>query len=198
MTLLTIESSRKRYISMSQMIWLTGLSGSGKSTLAEALRPLIENSYILDGDVLRKGINQDLQFREEDRLEVGRRIGEIGKILLDANLNVIVASISPYRSTRDKVRSLIGDSYMEVYVQCPLEVCEKRDPKGLYKQARAGQIKHFTGIDSPYEEPIRPDVILETDKLSLDECVSKIIQYKSPMQIREVSGGMGIWDSPEI
>ncbi|MGF7046791.1 adenylylsulfate kinase [Paenibacillus sp. DS2015] len=183
---------------MSQMIWLTGLSGSGKSTLAEALRPLIENSYILDGDVLRKGINQDLQFREEDRLEVGRRIGEIGKILLDANLNVIVASISPYRSTRDKVRSLIGDSYMEVYVQCPLEVCEKRDPKGLYKQARAGQIKHFTGIDSPYEEPIRPDVILETDKLSLDECVSKIIQYKSPMQIREVSGGMGIWDSPEI
>jgi adenylylsulfate kinase len=174
---------------MSQMIWLTGLSGSGKSTLAEELRPLIANSYILDGDTLRRGINQDLQFSEADRLEVGRRIGEIGKILLDANLNVIVASISPYRSTRDKVRSLIGDCYMEVYVQCSLEVCEERDPKGLYKQARAGQIKQFTGIDSPYEEPIRPEVIVETDKLSLDECVLKIIQYKSLGQFREESGG---------
>lgn len=114
---------------MNQMIWLTGLSGSGKSTLAEELKNHIENSYILDGDTLRKGINQDLQFSEADRLEVGRRIGEIGKILLDANLNVIVASISPFRTTRDKVRSLIGDSYLEVYVQCRLEVCEVRDPK---------------------------------------------------------------------
>ncbi|MEK4351992.1 adenylyl-sulfate kinase [Paenibacillus sp. FSL R5-0475] len=180
-SILTIESSRKRYVSMNQMIWLTGLSGSGKSTLAEELKNHIENCYILDGDTLRRGINQDLQFSEEDRLEVGRRIGEIGKILLDANLNVIVASISPYRSTRDKVRSLIGDSYKEVYVQCPLEVCEERDPKGLYKQARAGQIKHFTGIDSPYEEPVSPDVIVETDKFSLDECVSKILQHTSAM-----------------
>ncbi|MBH5319441.1 adenylyl-sulfate kinase [Paenibacillus sp. GSMTC-2017] len=164
---------------MRKMIWLTGLSGSGKSTIAEALKQQIENSYILDGDTLRKGINSDLQFSEEDRLEVGRRIGEIGKILLDANLNVIVASISPYRSTRDKVRSLIGDSYMEVYVQCSLEVCEKRDPKGLYKQARAGLVKHFTGIDSPYEVPVHPEVIVETDKWSVDECVSKIMQYQS-------------------
>jgi len=168
---------------MNQMIWLTGLSGSGKSTLAEELKNHIENSYILDGDTLRKGINQDLQFSEADRLEVGRRIGEIGKILLDANLNVIVASISPFRTTRDKVRSLIGDSYLEVYVQCPLEVCEVRDPKGLYKLARAGQIKHFTGIDSPYEEPQHPDVIVETDKYSINECVLKIIQYQSAMKI---------------
>ncbi|MBY3618358.1 adenylyl-sulfate kinase [Acinetobacter sp. CUI P1] len=168
---------------MNQMIWLTGLSGSGKSTLAEELKNHIENSYILDGDILRKGINQDLQFSEADRLEVGRRIGEIGKILLDANLNVIVASISPFRTTRDKVRSLIGDSYLEVYVQCPLEVCEVRDPKGLYKLARAGKIKHFTGIDSPYEEPQHPDVIVETDKYSINECVLKIIQYQSAMKI---------------
>lgn len=168
---------------MNQMIWLTGLSGSGKSTLAEELKNHIENSYILDGDTLRKGINQDLQFSEADRLEVGRRIGEIGKILLDANLNVIVASISPFRTTRDKVRSLIGDSYLEVYVQCRLEVCEVRDPKGLYKLARAGQIKHFTGIDSPYEEPQHPDVIVETDKYSINECVLKIIQYQSAMKI---------------
>lgn len=107
----------------------------------------------------------------------------IGKILLDANLNVIVASISPFRTTRDKVRSLIGDSYLEVYVQCPLEVCEVRDPKGLYKLARAGKIKHFTGIDSPYEEPQHPDVIVETDKYSINECVLKIIQYQSAMKI---------------
>ncbi|SIR50800.1 adenylylsulfate kinase [Paenibacillus macquariensis] len=172
---------------MSQLIWLTGLSGSGKSTLAKVLRLFFENCYILDGDILRRGINQDLQFSEEDRLEVGRRIGEIGKILLDANFNVIVASISPYRSTRDKVRSLIGEAYMEVYVQCPLEVCEERDPNGLYKQARSGQIQHFTGFDSPYEEPVQPDVIVETDKLSLDECVSKIIQYQSSVRIREYS-----------
>ncbi|WP_379156270.1 adenylyl-sulfate kinase [Paenibacillus sp. sgz5001063] len=174
---------------MSQLIWLTGLSGSGKSTLAEALKPLLNNCYILDGDALRRGINQDLQFSEEDRLEAGRRIGEIGKLLLDANLNVIVASISPYRSTRNKVRSLIGDSYIEVYVRCPLEVCEDRDPKGLYKQARAGQIKYFTGIDSPYEEPDCPDVIVETDRFSLDECVLKIIQHTSPVPFRAESGG---------
>ncbi|MNO43783.1 putative adenylyl-sulfate kinase [compost metagenome] len=169
---------------MNQMIWLTGLSGSGKTTLAEELKNHIENCYVLDGDTLRKGINQDLQFSEKDRLEVGRRIGEIGRILLDAKLNVIVASISPYRSTRDKVRSLIGDSYMEVYVQCPLEVCEKRDPKGLYQLVRSGQIKHFTGIDSPYEEPVHPEVIVETDKLTIEECVLKILQCQSAMQIR--------------
>jgi adenylylsulfate kinase len=169
---------------MNQMIWLTGLSGSGKTTLAEELKNHIENCYILDGDALRRGINQDLQFSEKDRLEVGRRIGEIGKILLDAKLNVIVASISPYRSTRDKVRSLIGESYMEVYVQCPLDVCEKRDPKGLYQHARSGQLKHFTGIDSPYEVPIHPDVIVNTDELSIDECVLKIIQCQSAKKIR--------------
>lgn len=174
---------------MGQMIWLTGLSGSGKSTLAEALKPLLKNAYILDGDVLRRGMNQDLGFSEADRLEVGRRIGEIGKILLDANLNVIVASISPYRATRHKVRSLIGDNYMEVYVKCPLEVCEKRDPKGLYKQARAGMIQQFTGIDSPYEEPDCPEVVVETDKLSIVESLSEIIQYHAYLQLKQKFGG---------
>lgn len=160
-----------------QLIWLTGLSGSGKTSIANALKPLLANGYILDGDVLRKGINQDLQFSEEDRIEAGRRTGEIAKILLDANHNVIVASISPYRATRNKVRSLVGESFIEVYVQCPLEVCEQRDPKGLYRKARSGEIKHFTGIDSPYEEPIDPDVIVETNKLSLDGCVAKIMGF---------------------
>lgn len=162
---------------MKHLIWLTGLSGSGKTTIANALKLQVSNCYILDGDVLRKGINQDLQFSEEDRIEVGRRTGEIAKILLDANLNVIVASISPHQATRNKVRSLVGDSFIEVFVQCPLEVCEQRDPKGLYRKARAGEIKNFTGIDSPYEEPIDPDVIVETNKLSLDECAAKIMEF---------------------
>ncbi|MNM94046.1 putative adenylyl-sulfate kinase [compost metagenome] len=161
---------------MNQLIWLTGLSGSGKTTIANALKPLLPNCYILDGDVLRKGINQDLGFSIEDRIEVGRRIGEIGKILLDANHHVIVASISPHRATRNKVRNLIGDSYVEVYIQCPLEVCEQRDPKGLYKKARAGEIKFFTGIDSPYEEPVHPEVVVDTSKLSLEECVERIMK----------------------
>ncbi|CAH1201531.1 putative adenylyl-sulfate kinase [Paenibacillus plantiphilus] len=161
---------------MKQLIWLTGLSGSGKTSIANALKPLLANGYILDGDVLRKGINQDLQFSEEDRIEAGRRMGEIAKILLDANHHVIVASISPYRATRNKVRSLVGESFIEVYVQCPLEVCEQRDPKGLYRKARSGEIKHFTGIDSPYEEPLDPDVIVETNKLSLGRCVAKIME----------------------
>ncbi|MNO20431.1 putative adenylyl-sulfate kinase [compost metagenome] len=164
---------------MNQLIWLTGLSGSGKTTIANALELKLPHCYILDGDVLRKGINQDLGFSLEDRIEVGRRIGEIAKILLDANHNVIVASISPHRATRDKVRSLIGDPYIEVYVQCPLEVCEQRDPKGLYKKARAGEIKFFTGIDSPYEEPVHPEVVLDTNTLSVNECVERIIGYLS-------------------
>ncbi len=162
---------------MNQLIWLTGLSGSGKTTIADALKPVLSNCYILDGDILRKGINKDLGFSVEDRIEVGRRIGEIAKILLDANHNVIVASISPHRATRDKVRTLIGDSFIEVYVQCPLEVCEQRDPKGLYKRARAGEIKYFTGIDSPYEVPINPEVTVETDKLHLNECVERILKH---------------------
>lgn len=162
---------------MNLLIWLTGLSGSGKTTIAEALKPQLANGYILDGDVLRKGINQDLQFNEEDRIEVGRRTGEIAKILLDAGHNVIVASISPHRVARNKVRSLIGESFIEVFVQCPLEICEQRDPKGLYRKARAGEIKHFTGIDSPYEEPAHPEVIVATHKLTPDECVEKIMKH---------------------
>ncbi|SDF45598.1 adenylylsulfate kinase [Fontibacillus panacisegetis] len=162
---------------MNQLIWLTGLSGSGKTTIANALKPLLPNCYILDGDILRKGINQDLGFSIEDRIEVGRRIGEIGKILLDANHHVIVASISPHRATRDKVRFLIGEPYMEVYVQCPLEVCEQRDPKGLYKKVRAGEIRNFTGIDSPYEEPVHPEIVVETNTLSVNECVERIMKY---------------------
>ncbi|MFF2089466.1 adenylyl-sulfate kinase [Paenibacillus sp. NPDC058174] len=162
---------------MNPLIWLTGLSGSGKTTIADALKQQLPNCYILDGDVLRKGINQDLGFSIEDRIEVGRRIGEIGKILLDANHHVIVASISPHRATRDKVRTLIGDSYIEVYIQCPLEVCEQRDPKGLYKKARAGEIKFFTGIDSPYEEPVHSEVTVDTSILSVNECVKQIMKY---------------------
>ncbi|MNI79247.1 putative adenylyl-sulfate kinase [compost metagenome] len=108
---------------------------------------------------------------------MGRRIGEIAKILLDANHNVIVASISPHRATRNKIRSLIGKSFIEVFVQCPLEICEQRDPKGLYQKARSGEILHFTGIDSPYEEPTHPEVIVTTHNLTPDECVEKIMKH---------------------
>ncbi|THF76243.1 adenylyl-sulfate kinase [Cohnella fermenti] len=162
-----------------RMIWLTGLSGAGKTTIAEELARRIPNSYVLDGDVLRRGINGDLGFSEEDRLEVGRRTGEIGRILLDAGLNVIVASISPFRAVRNRVRSLVGDAFVEVYVRCSLEECERRDPKGLYKRARAGEIRSFTGIDSPYEEPEHPHVIVDTDKSTLEECVEGIVRVWS-------------------
>jgi adenylylsulfate kinase len=164
------------------ILWFTGLSGSGKSTLShrveEKLFEMGVHTYVLDGDNIRMGLNKDLGFSEEDRRENIRRIGEVAKLFVDAGIVVLTAFISPYRRDRDFVRSLVEEGdFIEIYVKCSLEVCEKRDPKGLYKKARAGIIKNFTGIDDPYEEPLDPEVVVETDKMSIDECVDKIVGY---------------------
>jgi adenylylsulfate kinase len=172
----------KRYRHRSLCIWLTGLSGSGKSTLTNALNNfLFENnihSYILDGDNIRHGLNKDLGFDEKDRKENIRRIGEVAKLFTDAGIVVICSFISPFKEDRQSVRSLFpaGD-FLEVFVNCPLEVCEKRDVKGLYTKARNGEIKNFTGIDSPFEPPDNPELEINTDKTDLTSSVNKIIEY---------------------
>ena len=151
---------------MPVVLWFTGLSGSGKSTVANAvesqLMALGKHSYLLDGDNVRHGLNKDLGFVDADRVENIRRIGEVSKLMVDAGLIVLTAFISPFQADRDFCRNLLADSeFIEVFVDTPLEVCEQRDPKGLYKKARSGEIKHFTGIDSTYEAPQSPEVHLQ-------------------------------------
>ena len=165
-------------------IWFTGLSGSGKSTISAALeRALYKRgklSYRLDGDNVRLGINKNLGFSEADRKENIRRIGEVAKLFGDAGTISLSSFISPYAADRDEVRRLHEAAdlrFVEVFVDCPLSEAERRDPKGLYKRARAGEIKNFTGIDDPYEEPVRPEIHLRTDRLTVDEEVSEIIDY---------------------
>ena len=163
------------------VIWLTGLSGSGKSTIANALELELINikahTYLLDGDDVRMGLNSDLGFSEEDRKENIRRVGELARLMYDAGLIVITSFISPFKSDRDMVRKKIDPgAFWEVFVSCPLEVCVRRDTKGLYKKALAGEIENFTGISSPYEEPLTPELVLETSINNVDNCVSKIIE----------------------
>jgi adenylylsulfate kinase len=163
-------------------IWLTGLSGSGKSTIAVELEhALIENrhqAYILDGDNIRHGLNKNLGFSPEDRTENIRRIGEVAKLFTDASIITIAAFISPYREDRDGVRRLLNDGeFIEVYVKCPLDVCEKRDTKGLYKKARAGEVKDFTGISAPYEEPLNPEFTIDSSKLTVEESTRAVLNY---------------------
>jgi len=162
------------------VIWLTGLSGSGKSTIANELELALENngikSYVLDGDNIRTGLNKDLGFSDDDRKENMRRISEVAKLFADSGTVVITAFISPFREERAEAREVIGkENFIEVHVDASLEVCEQRDVKGLYKKARAGEIKSFTGIDSPYEEPEHPDVIAESGRSTIHTCVSKIL-----------------------
>lgn len=176
------EERQKRNRLKSCVVWFTGLSGSGKSTLANALdRKLFEegiHSYVFDGDNIRHGLNAGLGFSEEDRKENIRRIGEVAKLFVDAGVVTSTAFISPFREDRDKVRGILDDGeFIEVYVRCPLETCEKRDPKGLYKKARSGAIPEFTGISSPYEEPVNPELIIDTDQLTVEEAVEKIYAY---------------------
>jgi adenylylsulfate kinase len=164
------------------LLWFTGLSASGKSTIAHELDKKLHltgiHSYTLDGDNVRHGLNKDLGLNPEDRKENIRRIGEVSKLFIDAGLVVIAAFIAPYREDRQKVRDLLNrEQFIEVYVKCSLSECEKRDPKGFYKKAREGTIKQFTGISAPYEEPENPEIILETDKISIDECVNEISRY---------------------
>lgn len=163
-------------------LWLTGLSGSGKSTVAVALEGALHNMgvlcYRLDGDNVRFGINKNLGFSEEDRAENIRRVGEISKLFVDAGVLVLSSFISPYVRDRDLVRQVheeAGIPFIEVFVDCSLEAAESRDPKGLYKKARAGEIKNFTGIDDPYEAPINPEIHLRTDRQTLEEEVAQII-----------------------
>ena len=174
-------------------LWFTGLSGSGKSTIAVALEAALYErgklSYRLDGDNIRMGINRNLGFSAEDRTENIRRIGEISKLFVDAGLLVLSAFISPYREDRDRVRELHRDTgldFIEVHVDCSLDVAEQRDPKGLYKKARAGEIRNFTGIDDPYEEPENPEIHLHTDRMTLEEEVEIIVTYMKDKGIIQV------------
>lgn len=172
------------------LLWFTGLSGSGKSTLANAVEDhLFKNdltTYILDGDNIRSGLNSDLAFTEESRKENIRRIGEVSKLFLDAGTITLSAFISPFIDDREMVKKLVGVSnFIEIFVDCPLEICEQRDVKGLYKKARKGEIKNFTGIDSPFETPKDPDVYVNTHEKSIEQCTSDIIQFILPkLEIR--------------
>lgn len=164
-----------------RLIWFTGLSGAGKSTLANALEQQLNqrgyHTYLLDGDNIRHGLNRDLGFSPQDRTENIRRVAEVAKLFLDAGLLVITAFISPYRADRAAIRALVEtEEFIEVFVDTPLEICEQRDPKGLYKKARAGEIRDFTGLDAPYEAPIAPEFILTTDG-SVSESLTPLIDY---------------------
>ena len=165
----------------SPVIWFTGLSGSGKSTLANALESYLfeegYKTYVLDGDNVRMGLNKDLGFSDEDRKENIRRISEVANLFSDSGTLTLTAFISPFKEDRKIAREIIGDGFIEVHVKADLEICEKRDPKGLYKKARAGEIKNFTGIDSPYESPENAELVIETDKLSVEESVEKIAEF---------------------
>jgi len=165
----------------SKLLWFTGLSGSGKSTVANSLDIRLNESgkatYLLDGDNIRLGINSDLGFSMEGRSENIRRIGEIGKLFVDAGIITIACFISPLIENREMVREALGEDFIEVFVDCPLEECEKRDPKDLYKKARLGVIKEFTGITSPYEKPENPEIVINTKEQTIDQCVDKILDY---------------------
>ncbi len=163
------------------VLWFTGLSGSGKSTLANALNDNLHygglSTYILDGDNIRHGLCKDLGFSDKDREENIRRIGEVANLFMDAGLITITAFVSPFQADRDKVRKIIGNDFIEVYCAANIDVCEERDTKGLYKKARLGEIKDFTGISSPYEAPINPEIKVDTGHLNLDESVEKILTF---------------------
>src|SRR5690606_873656 len=179
---ITKEDRNKLHGHKSVMLWFTGLSGSGKSTIADRLQRELMNReisvYILDGDNLRKGINKNLSFSVEGRRENNRITAEIGKILVDAGLVVIAALISPFEEDRQNARVIFNsDEFIEVYVKCTLEECEKRDPKGLYNKARKGAIKDFTGIDQVYEEPKNPDITIDTSELSIEQSVQKLVSF---------------------
>ena len=170
------------------ILWFTGFSGSGKSTVAGALESALHqqgvHTYLLDGDNVRHGLCKDLGFSDEDRVENIRRVGELSKLMVDAGLVVLTAFISPFQAERDMVRNLVGDGeFIEVFLDTPLDVCEQRDPKGLYKKARAGEIKHFTGIDSDYQVPVNPEVRIDTSANGLEQSVQQLVAYLKDKQV---------------
>lgn len=169
-----------------KLIWFTGLSGSGKSTLAVQLEAELHQrgfkTYLLDGDNIRSGLNKDLSFTDDGRIENIRRIGEVSKLMLDAGLVVLSAFISPFEEDRAQVKTIVGhENYVEVFVNTPIEVCEQRDVKGLYKRARAGEVKNFTGIDSPYEVPENPDIAIPTHEMNLEKSISVLLDKIVPL-----------------
>lgn len=164
------------------VLWFTGLSGSGKSTIANALEEMLYHNgnftYLLDGDNIRHGLNKDLGFNESSRIENIRRVGEVAKLFVDSGLLVLTAFISPFIKDRELVKNLFEEGeFLEIFIDTPLETCEKRDPKGLYKKARDGKIKNFTGIDSPYEPPKNAQIHIKNDNISIDEACQKIVDY---------------------
>ena len=173
------------------LLWFTGLSGSGKSTIANVVeQKLFEKgikTYTLDGDNIRKGINNDLSFSPEDRTENIRRIAEVAGLMVDAGLVVLAAFVSPYKKDRDNIRRIVKDvNFVEVYINTSVEECERRDVKGLYKKARAGEIKNMTGISAPYEAPENPDIEIKTEQESVDEAVNRIVEFITPKLSRQL------------
>ena len=184
----TKVSAQQRENLMNQkpgLIWFTGLSGSGKSTLAVQLEAQLHalgfKTYLLDGDNIRSGLNKDIDFTDQGRVENIRRIAEVSKLLLDAGLVVLSAFISPFEADRNQVKNIVGhENYTEVFVNAPLEVCEQRDVKGLYKKARSGEVKNFTGIDSPYEAPQKPDITIQTHEMSIEQSMEELLKLVLP------------------
>ena len=180
------DDRRRLHGHNSFVVWFVGLSGSGKSTLANALEQRLfeagKSTYILDGDNIRSGLNKDLDFSEDSRRENIRRIGEVAKLMVDAGLITITAFISPFKEERDMVRQLVGaDRYLLVYVDCPIEECERRDVKGLYAKARRGEISNFTGINSPFEVPQNPFVSVRSAEMSIDQATDIIFNKIEPL-----------------
>lgn len=187
-TVVTKELRHRRNRHKSAVLFFTGLSGSGKSTIANLvsikLHELWVQSYVLDGDNIRQGLNKDLGFQEGDRKENIRRIGEVSKLFVDSGQFAIAAFISPFLSDRKLVRELFpSDEFVEVYVKCPLDECENRDPKGLYKKARNGEIQNFTGVSSPYEEPLNPEIVIESNHDTPEACADKVISFLAEQEL---------------
>ena len=186
--LITRDQRNRQAGHRSVILWFTGLSGSGKSTLAHAVEEASFNrgcrTFVFDGDNVRHGLCADLGFSKKDREENIRRIGEMSKLFIEAGVIALTAFISPFRADRDKVRSLVdkGD-FIEIYCSAPLEACEQRDTKGLYAKARAGKIPDFTGISSPYEPPLNPELVIDTANLALDGCVDQVVSYLKEHQV---------------
>ncbi|NQF15420.1 adenylyl-sulfate kinase [Brevibacillus sp. HB1.3] len=181
-TTVTKQDRQKRAGHKSCVLWFTGLSGAGKSSLANAVEHELHQrglaSYVLDGDNIRHGLNRGLGFRAEDRQENIRRIGEVAKLFVDAGVITLTAFISPYREDRELARNLVEEGeFIEVYVKCSLDECERRDVKGLYRKARSGEIGQFTGISAPYEEPLQAELVIESDKQTIEESVQIVLTY---------------------
>ena len=186
---INVEDRRRSNKHNSFLIWFTGLSGSGKSTIANLVEQKLSEqgikTYVLDGDNIRKGINKDLSFSPEDRTENIRRIAEIAGLFIDAGIVVLAAFVSPYKKDRADIKSIVKDvNFVEIFINTSLEECEKRDVKGLYKKARAGEIKNMTGISAPYEEPENPDVEIRTENETIEASVSRIMRHIEPKLTR--------------